>query len=147
MPATNPSGFFPPANAGIYAFTDTQLIGDRQEHSTSIHNCLGSAVLAELAHKAAIHSAVSLGTSSFAVEHARQMSQGLVSTAFQACEAAGVGAGLNAYLLHSEKTRRVQKFDQDSGPVTDVQVWSASYCALCAAAAGSVARFACFAGR
>eukprot|EP00903_Cladosiphon_okamuranus_P019117 g17589.t1 len=107
---------------GIYAFTDTQLIGDRQDHSTNIQNCLGSAALTKLADKPAIHSTVSLGTSSFAVEHARQMSQGLVSTAFQACETAGVSAGLNDYLLYGEETQGVQKFDQASGPVTDIQV-------------------------
>lgn len=113
--------------AGIYAFSDNHLIGDSAEHSTKIQNCLGPAALAKLADKQAIHSAISLGTSSFATEHARQMSQGIVSPAFQTCEAAGVDAALNDYLLHSEDARGVQTFDQASGPVTDVQVRGATY--------------------
>lgn len=106
---------------------DDQLIGDSQEHSTKIKNCLGSEVLAKLADKPAVHSAVSLGTSSFAIDYARQMSQGLVSPAFQACETAGVDAGLHEHLLYSGDAPVVLKFDQASGPVTDVQVWSAAH--------------------
>lgn len=121
---------FLPAKPGIYTFTEDRLIGDSQEHSMKIRNCLGSAALAELADKPAIHSAVSLGTSSFAIGYARQMSEGLVSPAFQACEAAGVDAGLHDYLLHSEGAEGVQTFDQASGLVADVQVWSARYWAL-----------------
>lgn len=117
--------------AGIYAFSDNHLIGDSAEHSTKVRNCLGSAALAKLADKPAIHSTVSLGTSSFAIEYARQMSQGIVSPAFQACEAAGVDAGLHQHLLYSEDAQGVQVFDQASGPVTDVQVWAATIGVLC----------------
>lgn len=115
---------------------DDQLIGECQEHSTKIQNCLGSATLAKLAAKPAIHSAVSLGTSRFAIDYARQMSEGLVSPMFQACEAAGVDAGLHDYLLYSGDTKGVMKFDQASGPVADVQVRdlrTLSLIALCCA--------------
>lgn len=112
---------------------DDQLIGDSEEHSTKIQACLGSEVLAKLADKPAIHSAVSLGTSSFAIDYARQMSQGLVSPAFQACEAAGVDAGFHDYLLYTGDAQGVLRFDQASGPVTDVQVWRATYCVMNAA--------------
>lgn len=126
-PKTDRWGCIPPAEPGIYTFTDSQLIGDCQEHATKIQNCLGSAALANVADKPAIHSAVSLGTSSFVVEYARKMSQGLVSPAFQACEAAGVDAGLHDYLLYNGDAQGVMKLDQASGPVTDVKVWSATH--------------------
>ncbi|CAM9678260.1 unnamed protein product [Ectocarpus fasciculatus] len=105
---------------GVYTFTDDMLIGKSQQHSTKIQDCLGASVLARLADKPAIHSGVSLGTSSLVVDYARQMSEVLSSAGFQACEKAGVDAGLHDYLLYSGGVQGVLRFDQSSGPVTDV---------------------------
>ncbi|CBN76469.1 conserved unknown protein [Ectocarpus siliculosus] len=105
---------------GVYTFTDDKLIGKSQQHSTKIQDCLGASVLAKLADKPAIHSGVSLGTSNLVVEYARQMSEVLSSAGFQACEKAGVDAGLHDYLLYSGGVQGVLRFDQSSGPMTDV---------------------------
>lgn len=115
---------------------DDNVIGECQQHSTKIKNCLGASALAALAHKPVIHSAVSLGTGSFAVDYARQMSNGLSSQEFQECETVGVDTGLLDHLLYSGGVLGVLRFDQASGPMTDVQVCvclslSMYVCVLC----------------
>ncbi|CAM9275307.1 unnamed protein product, partial [Hapterophycus canaliculatus] len=106
---------------GIYAFTDDKTIGEYEERSAKIRDCLGESVLAKLTDKPALYSAVSLGTSSSAADYARQMSNGLLSPSFQACESAGVDAGLQEYLVYGGGMPGVLRFDQATGPVADVQ--------------------------
>ncbi|CAM9419063.1 unnamed protein product, partial [Scytosiphon promiscuus] len=106
---------------GIYTFMDEKTIGESEKRSADIRNCFGDSVLANLADKRALHSALSLGTLSSATDYARQMSDGVLSPAFQACEAAGVDAGLHDRLVYGGELPGVLMFDEATGPATDVQ--------------------------
>lgn len=106
----------------MYLFMEDKSISESATCSGWIKGCLGSSALAEVAHQKVTHSTIVLGTSSFAVEYARQMSQGLLSADFQACESAGVDNGLHNYLLYTSGGEGVLRFDQFSGPVIDVEV-------------------------
>lgn len=97
-------------------------IGESSPNSARMEECLGPSALSKMAASPVIGSAVSLATSSFAIEYARQMSTGILSSAFQACEKAGVEKGLHNYLLYSGKVQGVLRFDQLSGPLIDVEV-------------------------
>lgn len=99
-----------------------QLIGDCSLNSGWIKDCLGPSALSEVADEPIIYSSVTLATSRYATEYARQMSEGLSSAAFQACETPGVEKGLHNYLLYTGGMKGVLRFDQSSGPVIDVQV-------------------------
>lgn len=120
MPSSFRSRFY--VTLGIYTFTDGRLIGESQQHSKKIQDCLGAPVLAQLADKPALHSGVSLATSSLAIDYTRQMSKGIVSPTFQACETAGVDRGLHDYLIYNGGVKGALRFDQETGPVVDVQV-------------------------
>lgn len=108
--------------AGIYSFMQDQLIGQSSPTSGWIKDCLGSSALSEVADEPIIYSSVTLATSRYATEYAREMSEGLSSALFQACETPGVEKGLHNYLLYTGDTTRLLRFDQTSGPVIDIQV-------------------------
>lgn len=97
-------------------------IGESSLNSARMKECLGPSALKKMSASPVIGSAVSLATSSFAIEYARQMSTGILSSAFQACEKAGVEKGLHNYLLYSGGVQGVLRFDQSSGPLIDVEV-------------------------
>lgn len=101
---------------------DDKTIGEDDQHSAKIRECLGDSVLTKLANEPALYPAVLLGTLSAAAGYVRQMSEGLLLPAFQACEAAGVDAGLHEYLVYGGGMTGVLIFDQATGPVTNMQV-------------------------
>lgn len=108
--------------SGMYTFMEDKNIGESSLNSARMKECLGPSVLSKMAASPVIGSAVSLATSSFAIEYARQMSTGILSSAFQACEEDGVEKGLHNYLLYSGGVQGVLRFDQASGPLIDVEV-------------------------
>lgn len=105
---------------------EDKSIGESGLNSAAMKECLGRKALSKMEASPVICSAVSLATSSFAIEYARQMSIGILSSAFQTCEKAGVEKGLHNYLLYSGGVKGVLRFDQSSGPLIDVQVRLAS---------------------
>lgn len=101
---------------------EDKLIGECSLNSGRIKECLGPSALSKLADRPVILSAITLGTATFAIQYARQMSQGISSPAFQACEKAGVEQGLHNYVLYTGGVQGVLRFDQSSGPVVDIPV-------------------------
>lgn len=106
----------------MYTFMEDKNIGESSLNSARMKECLGPSVLSKMAASPVIDSAVSLATASFAIEYARRMSTGILSSDFQACEKSGVEKGLHNYLLYSGGIQKVLRFDQSSGPLIDVEV-------------------------